>query len=100
MAKPGDAIAEYTATQLNITTVGATGSVIPEIVKGKETGRLITTGTFKKFEPYQVKTTITTKTKHSFLFFKWTTTSQKTTTETKAKVTDLGNTIDPKTQTK
>lgn len=36
--------------KLGITTISATGYVEPEIVKGKETGRLTTTGTFIKRE--------------------------------------------------
>ena len=83
------------ALKLNITTIGSTGPVYPEIVKGKETGRLKTDGTFKKFEPYEVSVSREIVKEHSFLFFRWTSTEKVTSTETKVKVTDLGNTIDP-----
>ena len=103
LGSPSEALAEYSALALNITTVGATGSVYPEIINGKETGNLKTDGTFEKFEPYQVSKKVTTKHWKTFLGFKvpgteWTTT--KTVTETKVKVTDLGNKIDPNAQTK
>jgi hypothetical protein len=99
LASPSDALAEYTATQLNINTVGATGSVYPEVVGGKETGNLKTDGTFKKFEPYQVSKVVTTF--KTFFGFKVPCTEKtKTVTETKVKVTDLGKKIDPKVQTK
>lgn len=99
LASPSDALAENTATQLNINTVGATGSVYPEVLGGKETGNLKTDGTFKKFEPYQVSKVVTTF--KTFFGFKVPFTEKtKTVTETKVKVTDLGKKIDPKAQTK
>lgn len=70
---PSDALAEYTASTLNITTVGATGSVYPEIENGKETGRLKTDGTFKMFSPLP----------------------NQITGKRQVKETDLGKTINP-----
>ena len=83
------------ALKLNITTIGSTGPVYPEIIKGKETGRLKTDGTFKKFEPYEESVSREIVKEHSFLFFRWTSTEKVTSTVTKVKVTDLGDTIDP-----
>ena len=91
-------LAQNSALQLGITTYGATGSVYPEYTKNKkaETGRLRTDGTFIKYEPYTVTTTVTTTTPHKFLGFTlWKSVDKKTTTETKVKSTDVGNTIDP-----
>lgn len=70
---PSDALAEYTASTLNITTVGATGSVYPEIENGKETGRLKIDGTFKMFSPLP----------------------NQITGKKQVKETDLGKTINP-----
>ena len=95
LSQSNESIAENAATTLNITTIGSTGPVFPEIVNGKETGRLKTDGTFKKFEPYTVTKTTVVKEIHSFLFIKWTKYKQVQTDEIKVKITDLGKTIDP-----
>ena len=95
LENPNESLAEYAAKSLHITTVGSTGSVYPEVIRGKETGKLKTDGVFKKFEPYDVSVTRIIKEQHSFLFFKWTTSKKVTTTETKVKETNLGKTIDP-----
>ena len=95
LGNPDESLAEYTAKSLHIITVGSTGAVYPEVIGGKETGKLKTDGTFKRFEPYDVSVTRIIKEQHSFLFFKWTTSKKITTTETKVKETNLGNTIDP-----
>jgi hypothetical protein len=65
-------------------------------------GKLLTDGTFKRFEPYKVSKTVTTKHSKTFLGFKvpgteWTT--SRVVTETKVRETDMGNKIDPKAQT-
>ena len=83
------------ALKLNITTIGSTGPVYPEVIKGKETGRLKTDGTFKKFEPYEESVTREIVNEHSLWFFRWTSTEKVTSTVTKVKVTDLGDTINP-----
>ena len=88
-------LAEYAAKTLHITTVGSTGSVYPEVINGKETGRLKTDGIFMEFEPYDVSITREIPKEHSFLFIKWTTKEKVTTTETRVRVTSLGKTIDP-----
>lgn len=88
-------LAEYAAQKLHITTIGSTGAVCPEVINGKETGRLKTDGTFVKFEPYDVPVTRTIQKPHSFLFIKWTTTEKVTTTETRVRVSILGKIIDP-----
>ena len=43
-----DPFAVSLTKELGVTTYGATGQVSPEIVDGKETGRLITDGSFIK----------------------------------------------------
>lgn len=43
-------LAETITNETGVTTIGATGYVEPEIVNGKETGKLTTTGTFIKSE--------------------------------------------------
>jgi hypothetical protein len=97
----GDEMAKYTAKKLNITTVGATGSVYPEVVGGKETGNLLTDGTFKKYEAYTVTKTVKVKENYGlFGFTFWSKTVTKKVTETKVKETDLGKKVDPKAVTK
>ena len=52
-------------------------------------------GTFKKFEPYEESVTREIVKEHSLWFFRWTSTEKVTSTVTKVKVTDLGDTINP-----
>lgn len=91
-----ETLANYAAEQLNITTVGATSSVYPEVVNGKETGRLSTDGTFKMFTPYQVN--VKKQIKETTTLFGipiWTSTKTVNTTETRTKETNLGSTVNP-----
>jgi hypothetical protein len=67
--EPARHIAYSTAYRLGVTSIGSTGSVYPEIVDGKETGKLKTDGVFK--------------------MYKWN--AEKETMEVK----ELGRTIDP-----
>jgi len=46
---PARHIAYSTAFRLGVTSIGSTGSVYPEIVGGKETGKLKTDGVFKSY---------------------------------------------------
>lgn len=46
---PARHIAYSTAYRLGVTSIGSTGSVYPEIVDGKETGKLKTDGVFKMY---------------------------------------------------
>jgi len=43
-------LAASMAQDLGVTVYGATGNVYPEVVNGKETGKLKTDGTFKMFK--------------------------------------------------
>ena len=67
--EPARHIAYSTAYRLGVTSIGSAGSVYPEIVDGKETGKLKTDGVFK--------------------MYKWN--AEKETMEVK----ELGRTIDP-----
>ena len=49
-------IALSVAQKLKISTIGATGSVYPEVIDNQETGALLTNGTFLKFTPVIITT--------------------------------------------
>jgi hypothetical protein len=78
-------LASNVAYNLGIKTIGATGSVYPEIVNGKETGKLKTDGVFKLYIPK-----VTLVMKETAIGLKIPTIKKEVTYK------ELGNTIDPK----
>lgn len=100
-----DPLAVSMTKELRITTYGATGAVYPEIVNGKETGRLMTDGTFMMNTPV-VTTTTTYKTVTTYISnggamgglpipTPITTKVPVTTTSVTVQQTDVGKVIDP-----
>jgi len=97
-------MAEYAAKTLGITTIGARGYVSPEVINGKETGRLVAGSeegghvenpTFIKYSPMIITTTGTKVVHKNFLFFHWTTEKKFTETRTEVLQENLGNKINP-----
>jgi hypothetical protein len=100
--KGQDPLAISMTKELKVTTYGATGSVFPEIVNGKETGRLKTDGTFMMNTPIVTTTTKNVKVANPLiiptlppLIIPRTKTIQVTTTTVDVKQTNVGNIIDP-----
>lgn len=105
MSKPSDPLAVSMTKELQVTTYGATGAVYPEVVNGKETGRLKTDGTFIMNTPV-VTTTTTYKTVTTYISnggamgglpvpIPITTKVPVTTTTVTVQQTDVGKVIDP-----
>gem|GEM_PF-4245886 len=100
-----NSIAEYTATYLGISTIGARGYVSPEIVDGKETGNLIAGNYhgvnvdkpgFIKFTPVTITTTKIIKSKISIFGIVLRDEVKEVTKRSGIKTEELGSKINPK----
>ena len=84
-----------------LTKTGATGSVYPEVINGKETGSLKTTGTFYRFDPVVKYEKRVKKVPVKFLGFVYRYKTQEYIKKVVSiKKTDLGKTINPQKITK